>query len=231
MQNKNIMKNKIICTIKRLSFQQKLVKYARITVIFLLLVLVTVLLNSISFEKLSLKITNYSYYSTLSILLLRFTSAVIPILPGSAYALLAGSLLGFKKGLFVIYLADIASCVVCFGIARQFGYRVVKKLIGNQLLTTLEAASNSYISNKPYLIVLCLMTGFHDFFSYAIGLTNLKFSRYFVALLLSSCITVPLMVGIGSGIGYGGILNILLMMLLIVVLLSIRKKLKAFLNI
>ena len=47
--------------------------------------------------------------ASIIIFLLRFLSVIIPALPSTAYSLLAGALLGFKKGLLVNLLLTIFS--------------------------------------------------------------------------------------------------------------------------
>ena len=77
-------------------------------------------------------------WAPLGIFLLRFTSVVIPALPGTAYSVLSGGLLGFTQGLIVICLADLLSCTLSFFLSRRYGRDLVQRLVGPKFMYRID---------------------------------------------------------------------------------------------
>ena len=74
----------------------------RFLAIATLTALVIILVNHYGVAQLRAQVEELGVWIPLGIFVLRFTSVVIPALPGTAYSLLAGSLLGFAQGLLII---------------------------------------------------------------------------------------------------------------------------------
>ena len=144
------------------------------------------------------------YFAPLVLFILRFSSIIIPALPSTAYSVLSGALLGFKQGIIVICLADLCSCSIAFYLSRNFGRKVIKKLIGNRFMERVEKISRKHLENNFFLMTSFLMTGLFDFVCYAIGLTKTPWRKFFPALFLSVIISNPPIVALGSGILQGG---------------------------
>ena len=217
--------------ISKIIKKKKLSNRNIIQLIFLLTFFITlpILLNSLGVDRFIVYLDKSSKYVLITIFFLRFSSAIFPILPGSAYGILAGSLLGFKKGFFVIFLSDILSCLICFNLSRIYGRYFVKRIISEKFLKKIESLNKHYKSQNFIIITLLLMTGFHDFFSYGMGLTNLRFQIYFTSLLISTSITAPILVLIGMGIISEN--RLFIIFVLTIVMISILLKnyiLKAF---
>ena len=87
---------------------------------------------------------------------------------------------------FQIYtcLAAIFAAGINFWIARKLGRRWVIKLMGAANMEKVDAFTKDY--GLKSLILLRLFVGnFHDFISYAYGLTNIRFISYMLVSLLS----------------------------------------------
>ena len=82
--------------------QHPIIKILRFLVIVLLVVLTIWLVNRYGVTQLRAQVEQLGVWAPLGIFLLRFTSVVIPALPGTAYSVLSGGLLGFTQGLLVI---------------------------------------------------------------------------------------------------------------------------------
>ena len=67
-------------------------------------------------------------WGILLILLLRFTSIVIPILPGTYCLLISGYLFGMVNGLLLSFIADLVACSISFSLSRKFGRRILNEL-------------------------------------------------------------------------------------------------------
>ena len=189
----------------------------------LLLFLIIYFINYFGLRKIINEIENYGKLVPLVIILLRMFSSLIPILPGSSYAIIAGSLLGVKKGFMVIFFTDITTCTFCFLISKKFGDFVIKKILQEKFLKRVKSLrlNNSYQDIK--ICTLLLMTGFHDFFSYAFGVINLPFKIYLISIILASSITVPIYTMIGSGIVSENKITYFFISIFILIVFNLRK--------
>jgi uncharacterized membrane protein YdjX (TVP38/TMEM64 family) len=116
---------------------------------------------------------------------LRFISVVIPVIPGTAFAFIAGLTLGLGWGLLVIVLADFLSCSLSFYLSRYYGRDLVQKLIGARFMNRVDQLGQKHLEQNFPLLTAFLMTGFFDFVSYGVGLTQTSWSRFTGALLVS----------------------------------------------
>ncbi len=140
----------------------------------------------------------------IGIFVLRSTSILFPALPSTAYSILAGGLLGFKKGLLVICSADLTSCAASFFISKYFGRKLLKGFLNHKTMSKIEEISKKHLENNFFLMTGFLMTGLFDFVSYGIGLTKTPWRKYFPALIISIALSNPPIVAVGAGILEGG---------------------------
>lgn len=131
---------------------------------------------------------------------LRFTSVLIPALPGTAYSVLAGGLLGFWKGLAVVCLSDLLSCSLSFWLARRFGRSLIKHLVGDRFIHRVDRFTQKHLERNFFLMTAFLMSGFFDFVAYGVGLARAPWRKFLPALVLSIALSNPPVVALGSGI-------------------------------
>lgn len=81
------------------SMQRKIVRVLELSLIVLLIAGTIRLVNRVGSDQIRNKVAQYDIWAPLIILLLRLTSIIVPVLPGTAYAVLAGALFGFGQGL------------------------------------------------------------------------------------------------------------------------------------
>jgi uncharacterized membrane protein YdjX (TVP38/TMEM64 family) len=134
------------------------------------------------------RIKSLGVWAPLAIFALRFISIVIPIIPGSAFALAAGLSFGLGPGLAIIFLADFISCSVSFSLSRRYGRDWVERLIGTRFMNRVDQLSQQHLEHNFPLLTAFLMTGFFDFVSYGVGLTKTSLLRFMGAL----CISIPI---------------------------------------
>ena len=135
---------------------------------------------------------------------LRFTSVVIPALPGTAYSILAGSLLGFWPALAVVCLSDFLSCSLSFWLASRFGRSLVRKLVGDLFMERVNGFSRKHLERNIFLMTAFLMSGFFDFVAYGVGLAKTPWRKFLPALVLSIALSTPPIVALGAGIFTAG---------------------------
>ena len=138
-------------------------------------------------------------WGILLILLLRFSSIVIPILPGTYCLLISGYLFGMVNGLLISFTADIVACSLSFYLSRNFGRKLLKKLMPKKFLNKFENISKNYLEKNFFLLTGFLMTGWFDFVSYGVGLTKLKWKKFLPSLILSAFLSDLPFVATGNG--------------------------------
>ncbi|MEM7772547.1 MAG: VTT domain-containing protein [Cyanobacteria bacterium P01_E01_bin.6] len=184
--------------------QRRIPKVLWFVAIVIAVALITWLVNRYGVSQLREQVDQLGVWAPLAIFLLRFTSVVIPALPGTAYSVLAGALLGFTQGLAVICLADLCSCSLSFFLSRRYGQGLVKKLVGDRFMDRIDNLSKRHLERNFFLMTGFLMTGFFDFVCYGVGLTKAPWFKFAPALIISIAISNPPIVALGAGLLEGG---------------------------
>ena len=155
-------------------------------------------------SQLRANVESLGVWAPIALFFLRFTSVVIPALPGTAYSVLAGGLLGFSEGLLVICLADLCSCSLSFFLARQFGRSFIQRLVGARFITRVDTLSQKHLERNFFLMTAFMMTSFFDFVAYGVGLARAPWQKFLPALVLSIAISNPPIVALGASALEGG---------------------------
>ena len=138
-------------------------------------------------------------WGILIILLLRFSSIAIPILPGTYCLLISGYMFGLVNGLLISFIADLIACSFCFYLSKRFGRRILIKVMPKRYLYKFENISRNYLEKNFFLLTGFLMTGWFDFVSYGVGLTKLKWRIFLLSLIISIMISDLPFVATGDG--------------------------------
>lgn len=178
-------------------------KFLQLALIGLFIVLAIWLVNQIGLEEIRGKVEQFGILAPVILFGLRFASVIVPVLPGTAYAVLAGGLFGFTQGLLIVALADFASCGFNFYIARRYGRGFIERFVGTPFMERIDTLGQRHLERNFFLMAGFLMTGLFDFVAYAVGLTNVRWQSYLIALAMSIAIAKPLWVAAGAGIFEG----------------------------
>ena len=138
-------------------------------------------------------------WGILLILLLRFISIVIPVLPGTYCLLISGYLFGLVNGLLISFIADLVACSISFSLSKKFGRKILKRIMSKKYLNKFENLSKNYLEKNFFLLTGFLMTGWFDFVSYGVGLTKLRFRKFLLALIVSVLLSDLPFVATGNG--------------------------------
>ena len=138
-------------------------------------------------------------WSVFLIILLRLTSIVVPILPGTYCLLLSGYLFGLVNGLLISCISDLLACSLSFFISKRYGRKVLKLIISKKYLNKFESISVKYLERNFFLLTGFLMTGWFDFVSYGVGLTKLRWRKFMTALFISIILSDLPFVATGNG--------------------------------
>ncbi len=183
--------------------QRKIIKIFELSFIVLLIAGAIWLINRVGIEQIRTNIAGFGIWAPLIIMLLRLSSVVVPVLPGTAYAILSGALFGFAQGLVVIAIADFLACSANFFIARRYGRPVVQRLVGKRFMDKLEGWSKKYLEGNFFLLTGAMMSSFFDYMCYGAGLCRMPWQRFMSALGLSIVLVKPPVVAVGAGILQG----------------------------
>jgi uncharacterized membrane protein YdjX (TVP38/TMEM64 family) len=183
--------------------QRNLIRVLELSLIVLLIAGTIWLVNSVGIDEIRDRAARFGIWAPLVLLSLRLSSIIIPVLPGTAYSLLAGALFGFGQGLAIILVADFLGCSANFWIGHRYGRTVVQRIVGDRFMTKLDEWSQKYLESNFFLLTGGLMTSFFDYISYAIGLSQIPAKRFFMALGLSMVLIKPPVVAAGAGLIQG----------------------------
>lgn len=183
--------------------QRRIIKIIEFSLVILLIAGGIWFINRVGIDRIRTNVAQFGIWAPFIILLLRLTSIVIPALRGTAYAVLAGALLGFAQGVIVITIADFLACTTNFFIARRYGRGVVQRIVGERFMDKLDQWSQKYLEGNFFLVTGALMSSFFDYICYAVGLSRMPWKRFMSALGLSIAIVKPPVVAVGAGILQG----------------------------
>jgi uncharacterized membrane protein YdjX (TVP38/TMEM64 family) len=184
--------------------RNRLVKIAELSLLVLLIGLAIAFVNQVGIEQVRADVARFGIWAPVIVLLLRLTSIVIPVLPGTAYSILTGGLFGFTQGLLIIAIADFIACTSNFFIAKRYGRSLVQKLVGQKFTVKVDSLGQNYLERNVFLVTGLLMTGLFDFVCYAVGRTRMGWRKFIPALLLSIAIAKPPLVALGAGVFESG---------------------------
>ena len=211
----------------------KILKYLRLILLATTIFLFIYLFNEYGLNGIKENIDSFGIFVPIAIFVLRSSSIIIPALPGTAYSILAGTLLGFQNGYIVICLSDLFSCSIAFTLSKKYGKLFLSRVLGKKFIYKIEKFSSNRVENNIFLMTSILMTGFFDFACYAIGLTKTSLKKFSIALIISIMISNIPIVALGAGILSQGKIILLfgiLGMLLLSVLNNRLNKINLFSN-
>ncbi|MGD1861130.1 MAG: TVP38/TMEM64 family protein [Leptolyngbyaceae cyanobacterium] len=184
--------------------RQRLLKSLQFIAILISVSVVVILIQRYGVAQLRSQVDQWGVWAPVGIFILRFTSVIIPALPGTAYSILAGGLLGFGKGIAVVCFSDLCSCSLSFWLSRRYGRSLVKRLVGEGFMYRIDNFSQRHLERNFFLLTGCLMTGFFDFVCYGVGLTKARWRKFLPALVISIALSNPPFVALGAGVLEGG---------------------------
>ena len=124
-------------------------------------------------------------HGTAEIIFVLFQIAQVTLIPiPSAIITIAGGILfGFWKGVLLTSIGLIIGSMIAFAIGKIFGVKLVEWIIGKE---SFEKYNNYMKGRDKLLIVFMLFFPFFpdDFLCLLAGLTNMKYSTFFVIMLI-----------------------------------------------
>ena len=116
---------------------------------------------------------------------LYLATLVFAPITGFPFWITSVGLFGILKTVIMVYFLSIIGAVVNFYIARKLGRPILLKLVGDNGIKKIDKLSKNF--GIEVLILARLFQGFiFEWISYASGLTNINFKKYFLITVFAS---------------------------------------------
>ena len=117
--------------------------------------------------------------------ILQALSIIIAPIGGFVFALAIIAIFGPKIAVLLLFLTSTPCFLINFYLARRYGRNLVKKVIGEQGLKTVDHFAKD--AGTLTLVILRIFQGMNfDYISYGVGLTNIPFKTFFWVNLLGA---------------------------------------------
>jgi uncharacterized membrane protein YdjX (TVP38/TMEM64 family) len=133
-----------------------------------------------SIENIISYIRGWGMFAPVIFMLLVIVEVIIAPLPGWPIYVVGGTLFGTILGGFVVLIGNIIGAMICFKLAQKLGRPFVERFFEKSALKKMNHLLESKGGIFIFLIRLNPLTS-SDIFSYAAGLTKMKFSHFVFA--------------------------------------------------
>jgi len=118
-------------------------------------------------------------------------------------------LYGYANTLILLYAVSLLSAVINFWIARVYGRGIVRRLVGDATLKDIDELSQI---NERILLITSRVFGYYffDIISYAVGLTKIRFKKYFLYTAVFTLIPVTAQYLLFSRLDFTGLRGMLI---------------------
>lgn len=162
------------------------ITFKRIVFFLISLLLIALLLyisNRFSSEDISTFIYKAGPLAPIFYVLIQIVGQIFAPLSTSAL-FVTGFILFGKNAIFYSILTWLISSITNFYLSRNYGKKVLKIFIGEQGVERIEEISKR-IDTKRFFLLRFSTFYINDFASYAFGLTNISFIKYYIATVIS----------------------------------------------
>lgn len=127
-------------------------------------------------------------------MVLNILQVILAIIPGGPFEIAAGYAFGIIKGSILCDIAMTAGSMIIFFLVRKFGMRFIELFVDREKVENLAILKTNQKKNALLFLFFLLPGTPKDLLSYAVGLTDIKFSTWllinligrFPAILLSA---------------------------------------------
>ena len=160
----------------------KIIKYKNLIITSCFILIIYFISRKIDQQIIITTVTQTGPFAPLTyIIFTLFTYVVAPI--SGTPSMMIGFLLFGKQVVVYHTIATIMSFITNFWIGRIYGKEIVAHLVGTKAMHQIDRFVDNY-SYKALFLFRTFAGGFHDFISYAYGLTEVKFTKYFIISLV-----------------------------------------------
>jgi len=144
-----------------------------------LVLLVYLVSQTVSPTELELWVKKAGIFAPVLLIILTIVTGVLAPLSGTPINL-AGFILYGANSVFLFAVSGIISAIINFYIAKRWGRPLIKRFIGRENMSAVDKFTQEH-GVISLLFMRIFLGGVHDFLSYAMGLTSMKFRPYMAA--------------------------------------------------
>jgi len=162
------------------------ISFKKIVYTLVSLLIITILIfisNRYTAQDITQFISKAGIFAPILYILIQIVGQIFAPLSTSAL-FVAGFLLFGKNAIFYSVLTWLISSITNFYLSRRYGKRVLKRFIGEEGIVRIEEIAKR-IDTKRFLLLRFSTFYINDFASYAFGLTNISFIKYYIATVIS----------------------------------------------
>ena len=173
---------------------KKMWQSVRSLIFFILLLwLIPQIENWIGVDNIKNFITSAGIWAPIAYILVRLVTVVIAPLKLGPLTIILHRAFGLWPSIFYAILVTVIGSCINFLISRRWGDKIIGFFFGPDMLAMVDKYAQKYL-NTSLKNTTALFLASYELSSYASGLTDIKFKRVFLASLLSSLVTAPLLV-------------------------------------
>jgi len=170
-------------------------------VILITLVVVYSIFTKIPPEQIKESINRGGVLGPIVFMLFHILTIIFSVIGGGSFLVFSsGILFGVWQGIFYSILSAFMGASINFWLARYFGQKVIKNIIGEQNMQRIYRVTSRITDKNPVILVPLMLTSAFNFVCYASGLTDIKYSKFMTSVAITSFISIPIYVAIGSSL-------------------------------
>lgn len=139
-------------------------------------------------DKMKLFLEQFGASSMLVGILLYAAQILIAILPGEIIEVLFGVLYGSVTGMVFCLIGNLVGSALIFMLTKRYGKRFVQRFIPEEKMNKIRFFQDEKRLNGITFLLFLIPGTPKDFFTYLLGLTNMKYSTF---LIISSIARIP----------------------------------------
>jgi len=138
--------------------------------------------NIFKMDEISGFIESFGKFGALIFVLFFNIKTILVVFPYSIFVLMGGTIFGSLNGIFLSTLCVATSSTLAFWISRFLGKDKMKKLLKGRFSMLDEKTAESGFNIILFMRLSCLFPA--DAFSYAAGLTQIKYTHFIIATVI-----------------------------------------------
>jgi uncharacterized membrane protein YdjX (TVP38/TMEM64 family) len=158
------------------------------------------LLKALDIDTVRRWIAQAGWWSPLLFTIISSLSLIVAPFNASSTFILGGLFFGKEMGFGLSFLASLLGCSTNFWISRYFGRQVALRLLGKNSLASLDKFVYRLNHRHGIFYMMLIMPIAQDIVSYAVGLTNIRYLNFFIALFVSGLVVVTAYVYFGTSL-------------------------------
>ena len=176
-------------TMKNLFSSKKSKKKAILGLIIIIILIILTVIVSIPIAKAFSSptairnfVSQFGVYSALVFIIILILQLIFAVIPSTPIVIAGGYMFGPYLGMLLSVIGNLLASMLVFGVTRLFGRPFVESIINKSVMEKIDQSSNSIAKTLFVLYLIPILP--HDAFTYIAGLTNIKFKKFVLVVLI-----------------------------------------------